>query len=839
MAEKKEVPIIKRSLFSWVLNGKLSHQLLLLLFILAIVFLRVLPLEIQKRIVNDVLGAGNFTLLLVYCSIYLVAVLLTSALKMAINWLQTLIGQRALTDMRRELYQHILRLPLSFFRKTQPGTVVSSLVSELATPGNFVGMAIAVPLSNILTLVAFGIYLISLNPMLGLTTLSIYPIVLFVVPLVQRGANKANKERVDVSRKMASQITESISGIHEVHAQGSFNTEETKYNGLVERLLRIRIVWTLYRYAVKVTNNLFVSLGPVLVFVLGGYLMMQGELELGSLIAFLSAQEKLYDPWKELIEFYQVYQDSSIRYKKIMQAFKGETEFKLEQGSNPSTKKGGSIEVRNLEFATAEGIKLLDQINLKVESGEHLALVGFSGSGKSTLAQCIGQLYSYTNGEVLLDGQSVDQLSKEEIVGTIGYISQSPFIFTGTINDNLLYACKAISDYPESSKAIHEPSLDDKISALQQAGLFIDILRFGMNTFLDQKADPNLGETLLRVRQNFQENFGDELAEYVEFYNEKNYLYFSSIKENLIFGSPLQDDFAFDKLSKNTQFLDFLDDCNLRLPLLETGGELLQQTVDILGDVPREDVFFEQTPIGPKEYDRCISLSEKSGSVSLDQLDTEDQHFLLDIALRFIPAQHKVIALQPVLENLILNGRTLFHSWCSTNAPDAISFYSNTRYIGSQTILNNIFFGSVTSDSPKVEDRVNQCIVQLLIEEDLLEQIAAIGMDFEVGSTGDKLSGGQKQKLSIARVLLKQPKVFIMDEATSALDNKSQTRIQNLMERWKGSKTVVAVIHRLDMLPSFDKVAVLKAGKIIEYGDPQELIAKKGVLHELIHGKSH
>ena len=114
-----------------------------------------------------------------------------------------------------------------------------------------------------------------------------------------------------------------------------------------------------------------------------------------------------------------------------------------------------------------------------------------------------------------------------------------------------------------------------------------------------------------------------------------------------------------------------------------------------------------------------------------------------------------------------------------------------------------------------------------------------IGMDFNVGNAGDRLSGGQKQKLAIARVLLKQSRVLIMDEATSALDNKSQTRIQNLMERWKGKRTVISVIHRLDMLPSFDRVAVLKDGKIIEWGKPEELIAQKGALHELIHGKSH
>ncbi|MGD8365416.1 MAG: ATP-binding cassette domain-containing protein, partial [Desulfobacterales bacterium] len=109
---------------------------------------------------------------------------------------------------------------------------------------------------------------------------------------------------------------------------------------------------------------------------------------------------------------------------------------------------------------------------------------------------------------------------------------------------------------------------------------------------------------------------------------------------------------------------------------------------------------------------------------------------------------------------------------------------------------------------------------------------------FEVGSKGDRLSGGQRQKLSIARALLKKPPVLIMDEATSALDNKSQARIQNLLEnRWKGKSTLISVVHRLDIIKNFDKVAVMKAGKILETGTYAELIAKKGLLYELEYGK--
>ena len=92
--------------------------------------------------------------------------------------------------------------------------------------------------------------------------------------------------------------------------------------------------------------------------------------------------------------------------------------------------------------------------------------------------------------------------------------------------------------------------------------------------------------------------------------------------------------------------------------------------------------------------------------------------------------------------------------------------------------------------------------------------------------------------MAIARAFLKDPKILILDEATSALDNKSQARIQNLLtNRWKGKSTLIAVVHRLDIIKDYDKIAVMKAGKIGEFGTYDELIAKKGMLYELVGGK--
>jgi ABC-type bacteriocin/lantibiotic exporter with double-glycine peptidase domain len=119
-----------------------------------------------------------------------------------------------------------------------------------------------------------------------------------------------------------------------------------------------------------------------------------------------------------------------------------------------------------------------------------------------------------------------------------------------------------------------------------------------------------------------------------------------------------------------------------------------------------------------------------------------------------------------------------------------------------------------------------------------LEDIIEMGMQYPVGTQGDNLSGGQRQKLAIARILLKKPSVMIMDEATSGLDNDSQARIQDLLEsRWKANSTLIAVMHRLDIIRQYDLVAVMKDGKIVEMGAYEDLMRRQGILYDLVTGQ--
>ncbi len=832
---KADIPVVKRSLFSWIFPGNVKLQLLLLLIIVVMVFARVLPLEMQKRIVNEAINLRNIDLLFLYCGIYLVAVVCSSGLKFLVSLIQTLISERTTARMRKDLYAHILTLPLNFFRKTQAGLVVNTLTTELTLPGNFVGLSIAAPVTNLLTLLAFAGYLLWLNWILALVSLSIYPIVIFLLPILQRSVNQANKKRVDASRIYSSRIAESVSGIHEIQGNGAHIIENRKYDRLVDNLLKIRIRWSLFRFGIKSLNGFFTSLGPFLVFILGGWLAIKGQLELGALVAFISAQEKLFDPWKELIEFYQVYQDGSVNYKRTMEYFDEEPEFVLEPVDRKPLELDGSIETQNLSFETESGINLIDNINLSLASGEHMALVGFSGSGKSTLAACIGQLYKHTGGKIQIGDHDITDLSKRDIVNNVGLVAQNPFIFNGTIEENILYSCEARLGKGGNDAGDSLPTLDDIIAILHQTGIFVDVLRFGLNTVLEHDRNKDLVDTLIRVRKNFQQTFGEELADYVEFFDQERYLNFSSVAENLTFGTPNQTSFSDSNLCRNPYFLQFLNDADLTRPLLSLGMELVKQSVDILRNLPQDAIFFNQSPIEPAELDELILLVDTLKKKRMHEFSHVDRQKLLDVVLRFTPGIHKMVSMPQLLEDLILEGRALFRKNIADDKPGVYTFYHMSEYIFSQTILSNIFFGKTTTTHTAAQERIDQSIIQLLVAEDLLERIIEIGMHYDVGSKGDNLSGGQRQKLAIARAFLKNPRILIMDEATSALDNRSQARILNLLEtRWKKKSTLISVVHRLDTIQNFDKVAVMKAGKILEMDTYDNLMNRKGTLYELV-----
>jgi len=851
--------LTRRPLFYWVKKHYRGLQVLLLTIIVISLFFRVYPLEMQRKIINIAINLRLIDKLYLYCALYLGAVLIAGLLKYVSNTLEAIIGQKILIVMRRELYQHILQLPLTFFHRTQTGTITSAMTSELHAIATFLGGALAVPITSVLTFAVFLGFMIYLHPLLGLLSMIIYPLELAVIPLLQRRYNHYNRKRVMVIREMASLVNESTAGIHEVQGNGSFLLEQTKLERLIYRLYDIIARLSIFKYGIKFSNNLFQSLGPFLLFLVGGYLAINGQFTIGALVAFLSAYEKVYDPWKEVILYYQSYQDSQVRYRQIMKLFDHEPQFLLEAPTAEPRQYRGTLEVHNVSYMVNDSITLLDDVSFTLAAGKHLALVGVSGCGKSTLSQIISRLYRQSSGTVTIDGRDIDDLSKADTVATIGTVSQHPFIFTGTVRDNLLYSSNALH-LAEAGSAL--PSQDDVIDIVREVGLMEDIIRWGLRSTIEPKRAKPMISSFLQMRSVIRQELREELAQAVEFYDATKFLNYTPLSVNIIFGSYGTASYSPKSLLENQEFRAFIRDVKLEESLVTFGFAIAEETISLLGEFGDDEFLFQGSPMKPDQlpdYQRIVR--RVSGGRRLDSLRRKDRDRLLLLGLRFTPGTHKITSMPPQLEADIMNARRTFLTdiahidleSCSNGelqtaikpladsggragSRESYTPFCINQYLYAHTLRDNILFGTII-DNEFIRDKIGALARVQFERYGLGNDIFEIGLDFHVGSKGDNLSGGQKQKLALARTLLKNSPILILDEATASLDNNSQTRIQRyISSKLKGKTTVIAVLHRLDMISEYDHILVMNEGKIVESGAYDELIARKGTLYELING---
>ncbi|MEE4241972.1 MAG: ABC transporter ATP-binding protein/permease [Desulfopila sp.] len=850
--------ITKKPLFYWILHKHRGLQLFLLVLIIASLFFKVYPLEMQRKIINVAISLKKLDLLYLYCALYMGAIMTASLMKYYINVLQAIIGQKILIRMRQELYNHVLRMPLQYFHRTQTGIIISAMTSELNAIGTFLGGALAIPIASLLTFITFIGFMIYLNPILGLLTMLIYPFEFIVIPLLQKRYNTHNRKRVHTIRAMANLVNESVSGIHEVQSNSSFQLEQGKLDLLIKKLYKTMRRLFIVKYGIKFSNNFFQSLGPFLLFLLGGYLAINGQFTIGALVAFLSAYEKVYDPWKEIIEYYQMYQDAQVRYRQIMETFDMPQEDLLDipAGKTPVTLQG-RIEARDIGFKINSDIQLLEEISFDLEAGQHLALIGFSGSGKSTLSHLLSQLLNYSTGSLKIDGYEVENLSKLDIARNISVVAQHPFIFTGTVNENLLYSCKALQ---AADMEIELPKREKIIQIIQEVGLEADVLRWGFRSVVPPEKARLLAPKILAMRNIVNDTLRKEFEGVVEFYNAEVFLEYSTIGQNIIFGEYIDTPSSDHLLSRKT-FQLFLQKTGLDSALLQLGSNIADTTVTLLRDMHEDEYFFQGSPMEPHQFDFFQDITRKLKKTDLNHLSKNEKEALLKLALLYIPGIHKIFTISSETRATILQARhnylsnvekinleqcrdgTIQQQILPLNAQQSetgktaedFTPFCTSQYLYRHTLMDNILFGTVV-DRDAIRTQLSELALNHFSDHGLLDEVLAIGLDFHVGSKGDNLSGGQKQKVALARALLKETPLLILDEATASLDNASQTKIQRYIDaNLRGTTTVVAVVHRLDMISGYDHIIVMKAGKIVESGTYNDLLREKGVLHELIN----
>lgn len=383
-------------------------------------------------------------------SIFLVAIF---ALQAIFNYLRTyhiaLVGEGVVADLRRQLYNHLLNLPISFFEIRKTGEITSRLTSDASTIQGVVSQALVQLLNQSITLLGGSIYLFILNARLTLVMLAVLPAVIVAGAFFGRRLRRISTEFQDAIADANADAEEAMVGIRVVKSFTAEPHEQERYGQRVQhsydialRRARLRAI-----FAPSIIMAMFTGITVVLWY--GGRQVLAGNLLAGDLIAFLMLTMFIAGSIGAFIGLYSQFQQALGASKRIFELLDTSSHILEPSQPEPLEHVHGAIRFEDVDFGYGDRdeIDVIADLNLQVEAGEIVALVGPSGAGKSTLVSLIPRFYDPTEGTISLDGIDIRQFSLEQLRQHIGIVPQETQLFSGTIADNIGYA------RPEATRA--------------------------------------------------------------------------------------------------------------------------------------------------------------------------------------------------------------------------------------------------------------------------------------------------------------------------------------------------------------------------------------------------
>jgi ABC-type multidrug transport system fused ATPase/permease subunit len=885
--EPQDSNALERSIYRFILHHSLPQQLWLLLLTLVSFPFLYYSLELPKTIINraikehhfprEVLGfeLGQIPYLLLLCAVFLLLVLINGAFKYRINTLKGQLGERMLRRFRYALYHRLLRFPLGQFNKTSSAQIIPMITAECESLGGFIGDAFVTPVFQGGTLLTIVFFMFMQDPVLGAAAVALYPFQGYVIPRLQRKVNQLNKQRVRTIRQVADRVHESAAGIVDIQSNDAVKLQLAGFAHLLGTIYGIRFDIYQRKFFVKFLNNFIAQLTPFFFYSIGGYLVIRGSLSFGALVAVLAAYKDLASPWKELLDFYQIKEDSRIKYEQIVEQFAPpgmiDTRLQLAEPAEVGHLTG-ELTVVNLSLAEDDRSRILDGISFTVPLDRQIAVIGQGGSGKSELAQLLARLILPSNGRIMIGGSDLAALPSAVIGRRIAYVGSAPHLFAGSLRDNLLFGLRHVPIRPaeydaatakrrarqlaEASRAgnialdVHadwtdyasagvadRTALSRRITeVLARLDCESDVYGLGLRWRLDPEADPEAARRLLEARRALACRLAaDGISHLVETYDVQHYNRNASMAENLLFGTPIGPAFDFEALANNTYVLQVLAKVGLVEDLVEAGREVAETMVELFADLPPDHAFFEQYSFidatDLPEFAAILGRAEKGGTANLDK---SDRGKLLSLPFKLIPARHRLDVLDEGMQQRLLAARRAFHDNLPAEARAQIEFFDTERYNAAASVQDNILFGKIAYGEAEAPVRVPAALAEAIDDLGLRQTVIEVGLDYNVGPGGSRLSPAQRQIVGIARAILKRPDLLILDEATSALDGQAQTSVAaGIVEEFAG-RGVIWVLHRANLARNFAHALVLSNGKLVEEGPPAELARRPGSLLSLL-----
>ncbi|WP_415803824.1 ABC transporter ATP-binding protein, partial [Hathewaya histolytica] len=378
-----------------------------------------------------------------------------------------IVGVRIQYDMRRDIFSHLQKLPFSYFDNHKTGHIMSRIINDLMEISELAHHGPEDLFISIVMIVGSFIALCTININL---TLVIFAFVPFMVWFAMSKRIKLSKAFKDVRGKVADVNTRLENSISGIRVSKSFANEDYEMEKFDEGNLKFKKSRSFaYKYMAEFYSGIrfLIDILHVIVIGAGGYFYFEGKINMPDIVAYLLYINFFMQPIRRLAMFMEQYQSGMAGFGRFLELMNIEVEDNEKEGAIELSNVEGNIEFKDVSFSYGDSKEILNNLNIYVEKGESVALVGPSGGGKSTLCQLIPRFYEVTSGDIFIDGHNIKDLTLKSLRENIGFVQQDVFLFAGTINENILYGNPMASE-EDIIKAAKNANIHEFIMSLPE-----------------------------------------------------------------------------------------------------------------------------------------------------------------------------------------------------------------------------------------------------------------------------------------------------------------------------------------------------------------------------------
>lgn len=435
----------------------------------------VFPVAVNQ-VIDKIMPQNNFRLILLACLGLFLFYLVNTILQYIVVFYGHKLGVNIETDMRQELFRHLQTQSFEYYDNQKTGRLISRLTTDLFEISEVAHHGPEDVFITIMTLIGSFLLMLNMHVQLALATFALIPLITIALVFFNKKMTKVNTEIYDNLGEFNAGVEAAVSGIRVTQSFANETVEHQRFDGLSGLYRRSKIVFYKVMAISSAYNYFLIRLINLFALIFGAYYVIKGELTNGQFVGFILLSNVFVRPIEKVNTMIESYPKGFAGFKRLTEELDKRPAIQDKPNAIDVHALKGDIVYQDVSFAYADATKVLNHIDLTIQSGETVAFVGQSGSGKTTLCNLLPRFYEVTEGQITIDGINIQDMTLASLRGQIGTVQQDVFLFPGTIRENIAYG-KLDASEEEIAQAV-------KLAHLEQV---IDQMPEGLETVIGER----------------------------------------------------------------------------------------------------------------------------------------------------------------------------------------------------------------------------------------------------------------------------------------------------------------------------------------------------------------